>query len=210
MKLVFIHGWGLDAHLWDGILALLPDAESEIIERGFFGAAERTFTYDEPAILIGHSLGLIHGFNLTQNWAGWIAINSFPRFVATDSLSGCVPPAALRDMRQRLNRDPQKTLGDFHKMIGAIGPNGMPDIDKLRVGLDELRDGDIAALSASKPGLVLASRHDPLAPEPTSATLIQNDKQQIIWHEGASHVLPQSEPAWCAQHITAFVKHHAR
>jgi len=209
MKLVFIHGWGLDAHLWDGVLALLPNVKTEIIERGFFGAARHTINSEEPAVLIGHSLGLIHGFNLRQNWISWVAVNSFPRFITTDHLPGCVAAGVVRDMRQRLSRDPHKTLTDFHQRIGATPPSGIPDIDELRSGLDELQSGDIADISAPKPGLILASCYDPLVPAVASAALAQNHQQKIVWHESDSHVLPQSKADWCAHHIATFVQHHA-
>ncbi len=206
MKLVFIHGWGFDARLWDGVSSLLADYEQQRLDMGFFGNPALDMD-SEPAILIGHSLGFIHGLTARNDWHGWIAINSFPRFLTTPTHPGCVPAAALRDIRMRLTLAPEKTLEGFHDLLGSSMPPGKPHAARLREGLDTLRDSDIGETAANiSPGLVIASRHDPLVPAATSEVLAKN--KDIFWHEGGGHILPHTDPAFCANAIQQFVEEH--
>jgi pimeloyl-[acyl-carrier protein] methyl ester esterase len=207
MRLVFIHGWGLDASLWDPLVAELSDHTHLCLERGFFGQRQLSIVGDEPSILIGHSLGFLYGLSLPIKWQGWVAINSFPRFVIKPNEIGCVPPVALRDMRIRLRANTKKTLADFHAMIGAPRPNSAPNTDALCQGLDELRDLDNNDLTASNvPGLVLASKNDPLVTAETSENLAKN--KDILWHQTAGHILPHSDPHFCAIAIKNFLDTH--
>ncbi|MDX2028830.1 MAG: alpha/beta hydrolase [Alphaproteobacteria bacterium] len=202
MELVFIHGWGFDARFWDAVSARLRQFPQQRVDLGFFGRASEPV--HAPAVLVGHSLGFLHGLP-QRNWAGWIAINSFPRFVQTPGQEGCVPPAMLREMRMRLSANPAQTLQDFHAMIGSPMPEGMPNAECLREGLDALRDGAVDENTACNiPGLVLASRKDPLVPVAASEKLGRM-AQQGLWHEAGGHILPQSDPDWCAQAIENFV-----
>jgi len=210
MHLVFIHGWGLDSSLWHEVCARLPDVPHQRIDMGFFGEISDEIKSNAPSILVGHSLGFIHGITRQHNWSGWIAINSFPRFVKTTSQPGCTSATELQDMRARLEANPKKTLQNFHKFIGAHTPQGAFNGARLRAGLDELREKDvskkIAALNV--PGLVLASRNDPLVPIATSDVLAHN--AQLVWHETAGHMLPQNDPVWCTTAIADFLKTNFR
>ncbi len=80
MELVFVHGWGCDAGFWDPLAALLPYPHWKI-ECGYFGATPIKIETHGPAILVGHSLVFMYGLQQRQDWAGWIAINGFPRFL---------------------------------------------------------------------------------------------------------------------------------
>lgn len=248
MRLVFIHGWGLDASLWDDVIHLLPMHACERIDLGFFANNQwsdypplaggsndevgRGGVYNVPSpaktksladaklkfllplpqgerkgILIGHSLGFLYGLSLPIQWQSWIAINSFPRFITTPEEIGCVPPAALRDMRMRLSTNTEKTLVDFHSMIGAPSPKGAPNTDALRQGLDELRGFDCRDFAGySLPGLVLASKNDPLVSVEASENLAKN--KDILWHQTAGHILPHSDPHFCALAIRNFLDRH--
>jgi pimeloyl-[acyl-carrier protein] methyl ester esterase len=245
MKLVFIHGWGLDATLWDGVCALLPEFEQERIDLGFFGSQEQDsppplavgirgglakqetpspaktkdlakakskFLLPLPPgernnILIGHSLGFVHGLNKHQDWRGWIAINSFPRFVESKAGKGCVSAPVLRDMRMRLIANTNLTLFGFYQLLGLPTPKGTPNSDRLRDGLDALRDLDISEAAAKlAPGVVIASKNDPLVPVATSVALAEGEN--ILWHEDGGHVLPLTDPAFCAGAIRTFMEQH--
>ncbi len=113
-------------------------------------------------------------------------------------------------MRRRFTRDPQKILTDFYKLLGTDTAPHSEHLNQalLLAGLDELRDGDVqpALSSLAAPGLVLASRNDPLVPETTSEELTNiNSRTRILWHETGGHMLPQTDPVWCASHIKDFV-----
>jgi pimeloyl-[acyl-carrier protein] methyl ester esterase len=211
MQLVFIHGWGFEARFWDALAALLPGYKYRRIDLGFFGEAADDIHDGAPSILVGHSLGFLYGINRYKNWAGWIAINSFSRFVATDSKAGCVNTAALRTMRKKLPNDPQDTLAEFYALIGATASpaKAAPRVERLCEGLDELRDSDIggALAAAAKPGLALAARNDPLVPVAASEAL-QVPHARLYWHPDGGHLLPQSAAPWCAEKMTGFMKEH--
>src|SRR5262249_8008728 len=146
----------------------------------------------------GHSLGFVHAMRLKQDWGGWVAINSFPRFL------DCVPASVLRDMRRRLQSNTKETLNDFYQLIDASLPAGVPDTECLIAGPDELLETDIGpVLKHQGPGLVLAGQHDPLVPMKVSEALGACGK--LLAHERGGHMLPQKEPAWCARLITDFL-----
>jgi len=204
VELVFIHGWAFDARFWDALAPKLSQFAQSRVDLGFFGAGT-DFVPTENCVLVGHSLGFIHGVQLNAKWRSWIAINSFPRFVNSNEQPGCVTAAALRKMRMQLENDPPGALRDFYHLIGATSVAGTSDPACLHDGLDQLRDCDIEdkikALSA--PGLVLAARNDPLVPLAISERLGGNARLKL--HDTGGHLLPQADPDWCAREIAAFV-----
>jgi pimeloyl-[acyl-carrier protein] methyl ester esterase len=205
-ELIFIHGWGFDARFWDPLTDRLSDIPQRRVDLGFFDALPDGMPTSDDCILIGHSLGFMHGLLQKKNWAGWVAINSFARFVPD-----CVPAPVLREMCRRMGVDPRATLDNFYGLIGAGAaevPHASPNVDTLRAGLDELRDGDVtsALRNLKVPGLVLASRNDPLVPEVASQALFDvNPSAKISWHETGGHMLPMREVAWFAQAINKFL-----
>jgi pimeloyl-[acyl-carrier protein] methyl ester esterase len=83
----------------------------------------------------------------------------------------------------------------------------VPDIDRLRAGLDELQ-ADITPLLEPMitPGLVLAARNDPLVPPKVSENLCGLTREgALLWHETAGHLLPLRDPEWCANAIKDFL-----
>lgn len=199
LELVFIHGWGFDARFWDALAERLPQFGQHRVELGFFNENPATEIPDaREKILVGHSLGFVRGIK-REGWKGWIAINSFSRF------DDCVPPANLREMRLRLQKDPAKTLQGFYQMIGAEPHAGTPNMERLRDGLDELRDSDLTDVvsTLNVPGLVLAGGNDPLVPQKPSQKL-GSYAEQFMLNETGGHHLPQSAPDWCASMIVEF------
>ena len=209
MELVLIHGWGLDASLWNDAGRLLPQYKKHKMDLGFFGNAHEPELAGDKLILVGHSLGFVHGMTRRKDWAGWISINSFPRFVRTETRAGCTSAAELRDIRKRLSADAEKTLKDFHYYIGAEAPPGSPNAERLREGLDELSTAAIeeTLFALDAPGLVLASKNDILVPSETSEKLAAlAPRAGIAWHDSGGHVLPQSDPKWCAREIQNYME----
>jgi pimeloyl-[acyl-carrier protein] methyl ester esterase len=208
MQLVFIHGWGFDTSLWDALAPHLTEFNQRRVDLGFFGPSSDTIDKHEPAILVGHSLGFVYGMTRRHNWQGWIAINSFPRFVATTDKLGCVSEASLRRMKQNVLLDPVKTLSEFYVRLGATPPAMLATAakDKLASGLDVLRDTDIGKelTASSVPGLVLASANDPLVPLATSQNMMGSHIETLI-HPDGGHMLPQTASDWCAETIKSFI-----
>ena len=199
MKLIFIHGWGFDARFLDQLSPLLGQFQQQRVDLGYLGA-EPNDIESRGNILIGHSLGFVLGMQHTD-WTGYIAINSFPHFL------NCVPAVVLHKMQKQLAADPQRTLSDFYKLIGATPPSATNlNMPRLAQGLNDLRDVDITATLRDwkKPALVLASENDPLVPLAVSQSM---PAQQTL-HPSAGHMLPQNDPAWCADAITSFLRQH--
>jgi pimeloyl-[acyl-carrier protein] methyl ester esterase len=211
MELVFIHGWGFDARFWDALGALLPKYEKRRVDFGYFGTPAPIPTSPD-SILIGHSLGFLHGIRQKQGWRGWVAINSFRRFLRTDTQAGCASDAELRELKIGLSADPARALDTFYDRIEAPVPEGMPDLERLRAGLEELRYGDISGTleQMDARGLVLASRNDPLVSPKVSEALCASVRHgELRWHETGGHALPLRDPDWCALMIDDFLKRAA-
>jgi pimeloyl-[acyl-carrier protein] methyl ester esterase len=211
IELCFIHGWGLEPGFWDALAPRLSDYPQVRVNLGFYGepAALSQGTSTTRRVLVGHSLGFLHGLTTYADWSGWIAINSFPRFLALPPSPGCASLAMLRDLRQRLQADTRASLNGFYEYIGVLPPSGEPDQARLLNGLDELRDFDADPIlgALDVPGLVLASDNDPLVPIATSEALGQRAKDGgMRVHPDAGHVAPLEDPDWCAEAVTDFLK----
>ena len=150
-------------------------------------------------ILIGHSLGFVHGIKQRQDWKGWIAINSFPRFIKTKSKLGCVPARRFaRYAHARLTgRSDKNPCRDFINLLARRAADGTLNVERLRDGLDELRDADIRSTSRmlpNVPGLVLAGGKDPLVPEGDQRKTLGRMANAILCCMKAAICLPQSDP----------------
>ena len=137
MRLVFVHGWALGPEIWDFLAPLLNDVPQARVDLGYFGAphlpALRT-----GDILVGHSAGLLWGLRQKRDWAGVVAVNSFARFCLDPQGRGCVKPAALRAMRQSLERDPQGCADTFRRSLGIAPAARAAQKERLMEGLDLL------------------------------------------------------------------------
>jgi len=213
MKLIFIHGWGFDASFWDDVLHSMPISDHSIHrwDLGFCGRRSTMAEFNaleagDNSVLIGHSLGFLHGLVHLPLVKGRIAINAFPFFVDKVDQKGCVSSAVLRDLRRRLSQDAAKALHSFYDFIKAIPPSLPPHEEMLREGLEflEAYDGRPLLEKALGPSLFLASCFDPLVPALVSQYM---DRYGVlVMKESDSHVLPQKEPAFCGDQIARFLQ----
>lgn len=208
MQLIFVHGWGFDASFWDDLAAHLPEYRKRRVDLGFYSYPKSFDSLPEDGVLIGHSLGFMYGIQQAKAWKGWVAINSFARFVDKPSGKGCVPDAVLQNLKMRLAIDPQKALRDFYALIKAKPLYGTLDSHRLAWGLDILQEGDVSVMieNTPVPSLVLASRNDPIVPVAASQALAVEGSP--VFHDQGGHVLPQTNAAFCAQHIRDFLHEH--
>jgi pimeloyl-[acyl-carrier protein] methyl ester esterase len=195
VKLVFLHGWGLDASLWDGVRAALPEFETVAWDRGYF-APPRAEKTAGPFIAIGHSLGaLLLADDPTA--AGVVAVNGFDRFTGEDA----VAPRVVDRMRKRFAETPAKVLADFRARIGASPAPESLDSERLGADLDLLAETD--ARNATRPRiLVLHGEADPLLPAAMRDAMFAGAPRETVPDGG--HLLPLTHPAWIADHIRAF------
>jgi pimeloyl-[acyl-carrier protein] methyl ester esterase len=206
VRLVFVHGWALEADIWDALGPLLVEFPQIRADLGYFGAP----SIPQPQagdILIGHSAGLLWGLSQNADWAGVVAINSFPRFTFGAEGRGCVRPAALRAMRQALERDPQACANVFRGSLGIAPAKSPAQKERLMEGLDLLRDFD-AASRAKRPWLTLGAEDDALAPAVATRDLAQIFGGALALREAGGHGLPWTAPEFCARRIKEFLRVH--
>lgn len=207
-RLLLVHGWGFDATVWDALAAALPEAECHRVDLGYFGApCPPPPTREKPVIVVGHSLGVLWLLHTRPcPWAGLVAINGFPRFTEAPDYAPAVPGRVLERMIARFPKAPAAVLAEFRRRCGADAPPpaGL-DAARLLDGLVALRDGDARAALAG-PRLVLSGRDDPILP-PGMAGHAFGTGPAAIHHEHPTgdHLLPLTEPAWCAAHLRAFI-----
>jgi pimeloyl-[acyl-carrier protein] methyl ester esterase len=222
MKLLFLHGWGFDASLWDGVRAALPDHDALNWDRGYFGATSAD-PVTEPVLAVGHSMGamLLAGM---PGIAGLVAVNGFDRFVGEDA----VPPRVVDRMRTRYAEAPREVLGDFRRRIGAGAAPDHIEVQTLAADLDLLASSDFsrhweergdeaihrrngcssgllrsASNDEGKRMLVLQGGADPLLPEAMRESVFAGAPRETL--AGAGHLLPLTHPLWVADRIRAFV-----
>jgi len=212
--LVFLHGWAFDAALFDRLAPLLPGADPVVADFGYFGEVvppviPRT---DAPAVIprtappvvaIAHSFGalwLLHEKPFAFD--ALVAINGFPRFTEAADFRPAVSSRVVDRMIQRFDLEPQAVLRDFRLRCGADGAlPGEPRLERLRAGLVGLRDWDGRAGLDDVPVLALAGSADPIVPPAMSEAAFAAPEM----HPSAGHLLPLSDPEWCAGHIRGFL-----
>ncbi len=198
--ILLVHGWGYDAAIWDGVAAQLPDLPLRRIDLGFFGKPDLG-PLPQGCLGVGHSLGFLWLLkNALPNCAGLLAINGFPRFVAGPDFPEGIAPRLLDRMKTRLAENPHAVLDEFHRRVGAPGPGGDADPQRLAMGLDWLRlwDGrrDLADFDRSYRALI-GTEDDLLGPD-LAASGFPADRLARL---AGSHALPVTAPALVAAAI---------
>ena len=203
MKLVFVHGWGFDARLWDAVIACLPDADMVRFDLGYFG--ERLWPVVEgPCLAITHSFGAMALLaDPPAGCRGLVAINGFDRFTQMSGRPG-VPSRVLDRMIARMESDPDGVLRDFHARLGSAVPEGTLHVDRLLQDLAAMRDGDRRGAVADwgRPLVALDGADDPLlTPSVRQAQFVSATDLERETVEGGGHVLPVTHPRLCAAWI---------
>lgn len=209
-SLVLVHGWGFDASFWGELSARLPECATLAFELGFLGAPRQVMApTDGKTVAIGHSTGLLWLLHERPfAWDALVAINGFPRFISGDGFAPAVEPRVLERMLSRFDREPQAVSADFLGRCGRVDALGSLDIPTMRAGLEWLRDWDVrdSLDREASPILVLAGSADPIVPPPmTRASFGGRAGVSLRWREGGGHLLPLTDPDWCAAEIRAFL-----
>lgn len=193
MRLLFLHGWGFDASLWDAVRRALAPFETIASDRGYFGAAMRE-PVTGPFVAVGHSLGsLLLAADPPPGCSGLIAINGFDRFAG----EGFVPERLLVRMRARFRSDPDVVLDEFRLRAGGTTHTGAIERSRLAADLDRLADLD--ARGRPLPRLVLNGGIDPILPAAMRDRVFAGAPRAT--HAQAGHLLPLTHPQWVADRI---------
>ncbi len=209
--LVYIHGWGLDATLWQGLRRALPGDDGIALDLGFRGEPNVSpLPEGRRVIAVGHSLGVL--WLLMRRpfaWERLVSINGFPRFTEAEGFAPAVPRRLLERMISRFGVSPDAVTADFLKRCGTEAPvNGLRPAALLE-GLEWLRDWDAREELAREtaPVLALAGGRDSIV-SPAMAALCfgRAANVDLRWHQEGGHLLPASAPDWCAEQIVEFLE----
>lgn len=131
-RLVLLHGWALNSHVWDGIVGRLAErftvacvdlpghGESswppEFHDLDSLGRALAPGLGSE-AVILGWSLGALAALQLAlahpRQVRALVLVAATPRFVSTADWVEGVAPEVLEEFAARLREDPQATVRDF-------------------------------------------------------------------------------------------------
>jgi len=197
VNLLFLHGWGFDASIWDGVRGALGGIDSVAWDLGYFGHPLRAAIVP-PFLAVGHSAGsLFLAADPPPGCRGLIAINGFDRFAG----DGLVAPRALDRMRNRFAVAPGSVLDDFRLRAGGAAHEGALDPVPLARDLGRLASDD--ARGRTLPMLVLHGDEDPILPPAMRDIVFAGAPRVIV--KGGGHLLPLTDPGLCADHIRAVI-----
>ncbi|MFN3076545.1 MAG: alpha/beta fold hydrolase [Alphaproteobacteria bacterium] len=211
--LAFVHGWGLDASFFDPLREYLPEVYSVTFDLGFHGQPSSPPLPDNvPVIAVGHSTGflwLLH--HRPSRWKALVAVNGFSRFIEAADYRPAVAAKVLDRMIFRFTAAPRAVAAEFLGRCGLpTGPEFTETLDReaCAAGLEWLRGWDERETLARDPSplLALAGRNDPIVtPAMTEQCFDGRPGTRLCWHQGGGHLLPVTDPAWCARHLRDFL-----
>ncbi|MEW9856175.1 alpha/beta fold hydrolase [Novosphingobium sp. M1R2S20] len=206
LSLLFCHGWGFDAKMWDALAGALPEFAHVRDDSGYFGPTQAP-PVPSPYLAVTHSFGTMRLLDAPPpGLAGLIAIAGFDRFTATDGFPGS-PRRVVDRMVSAVAQEPATVLADFHARLGSPVPTGKPNAERLQADLVTLRDADLRARAGAigVPILSLQAEGDPLLSIGVRETVFAAAPGVMRrTHPDAGHLLPVAEPSWCAEAIRAF------
>lgn len=206
LSLLFCHGWGFDARVWDALAADLAEFEQVRDDAGYFGdPASPAVT--PPCLAVTHSHGTMRLLAAPpKGLVGLVAIAGFDRFTAADHFPGTAP-RVLDRMIGAFAQAPETVLADFRARCGTLDPLPRLEPAPLERDLRDLRDGDgrEAARALDVPILSLQTEGDPIVSLAMRESVFADARRVMRrTHPAAGHLLPTEEPAWCADAIRAF------
>lgn len=151
LPVVFIHGWGLNAGVWEPLIETLA-AHFRVITIDLPGygknhdqacspysldniAEQVCQAINEPAVYIGWSLGGLVANQITLNQPnqvkGLVNVASTPCFVQQENWPG-IDANVLSNFHRQLAQDTQKTIDNFLKIQAMGSPHIRDDIKRIR------------------------------------------------------------------------------
>lgn len=206
--LLFVHGWAFDRSFWDLMRGALGELNSVASDRGYFGQIGHP-VLSGPVVVVSHSLGsMLTLRHMPPDCIAFVAINGFDCFVATPDTPG-VPRRVVNRMLDKFEQEPAEVVADFRRRCGESAPVPALATQRLRDDLTLLRDGDERrrTIEAGIPILSLQGGEDPILSADQRASVFAGapDLQRAV-HPAAGHLLPSSDPIWCAGHIHSFLE----
>ncbi len=202
---VFVHGWGSDSSIWDGLKDHIQGDKKKYVDLGFVGDSLKTVVnLNDKAIFVTHSYGTVWALKHYANkMQGLIAINGFTNF------SNFAQDRLIDAMHANLDRNPEIQMMEFWDACGLKKHcDGELHVERLHAGLNWMMEWDMrqALENTSIPVLSLAGGQDKILPL---------DKMKEEWRDfdlhitqAGDHVLPVSNTQWCATKIKDFIDEH--
>jgi pimeloyl-[acyl-carrier protein] methyl ester esterase len=207
LTLLFCHGWGFDARVWDPLAACLGEFAQVRDDAGYFAAPSRVQP-GAPTIAVAHSFGTMRFLAAPPpGLVGLVSIAGFDRFTAADTFPG-MPRRVVDRMIGAFAQEPETVLADFRIRCGAYGAVPPFATEPLMRDLGVLRDGDVrqAAAALAVPVLSLQAGHDAILPLAMRESVFASAGHVVRrTHASAGHLLPCDDPDWCAEAIRGFV-----
>lgn len=210
--LALLHGWGMNARVFDGLTALLAEyfAVHALNLPGHGGRAVLTDNtlagwandlarqLPDNALLLGWSLGgqvaMRAALDSPHKISRLILLSSTPRFVAADDWPHGMAARELDAFGAALLDDPQATLLRFL----SLQTRGVADqktlLQQLRLGLQSLPQAEAAALSS---GLAILRETDLRAELPRLA------QPALVLHGASDTLTPPGAGAWLTSALPA-------
>lgn len=123
---VLVHGWGLNRHVWDRVVATLGDERRvTALDLPGHGAAAPAADWvtaladaaPTPAVWVGWSLGGLMALRVAatrpEQVRGLVLVGSSPRFARGDDWPWGLPQAVLDDFGRRLESDYEGLMREF-------------------------------------------------------------------------------------------------
>ena len=210
--LALLHGWGMNARVFDVLVALLAD-DFEVRALNLPGhggcaalpdntlaswANDLVQQLPDHATLLGWSLGgqvaMRAALDFPHKISRLILLSSTPRFVAADDWVHGMAPADLDAFGVALLADPQATLLRFL----SLQTRGVADqkslLQQLRMSLQSLPQADDMALSS---GLAMLRDTD------LRAELSRLEQPTLVLHGAADTLTPAGAGTWLAETLPA-------
>ncbi|TAN37189.1 MAG: alpha/beta fold hydrolase [Verrucomicrobia bacterium] len=203
--LLMIGGWAHPA----AALRPLAAAVTDFAEPQLLAAYEPLPKFDQPALLLGWSLGGLRALRAAlaepERWLGLVLVSSTPCFCSAPDWPHGVEPARVRAMKAALRKNPEAVLRQFFADVAAPAPLASATVEEqvraalalggavLAKGLDELLNTDLRlpAAHATEPTLVLHGREDRIIPCAASEWLAEQFIfSRFVAIDHAGHDLP--------------------
>ncbi len=210
--IVFVHGWGEDSRIWEGITKHFPEHNHHFVDLGFIGEegdsrCEIIIPEIDKALFVTHSLGTLWVLNHIplEKISALAAINGFGRF--TDFAS----KKSLETMDKSLHRNtllqmemfwkncnfPQNMRQTYkHKLNRrelSRGLSWLSSWDKCKE-LQDLKTGGVSVLS-------LGGEEDLIIPPDIMRKHWQGFELDVVMKKRAGHALPLTHSQWCVEKI---------
>ncbi|QDH24857.1 biotin synthase [Neokomagataea tanensis] len=199
LPLYLVHGWSYDQHFWDAMLHQLPEYESHCVDKGYFSSPHTPPLPTRPFLAIGHSAGVLDLLSQPlPNCVGLVSFNGFARFCFAPDFTDGVPARVITRMRRQLLQNTEQVVTTFRAQCGDTNTlNSPPLAPALEQGLIALETLDHRAEACQLGEAIfwLSGAEDPLSPARRG---FKNNAGRTCT---GGHLLPQEQPALCADFI---------